>query len=655
MRPGYFTFLARLVLLITALLAAQTHVSAQSGVDLIAHYVEVIPNDDAISYTVNVYLSVIDDTSSPMRDMPAQAFSILEDGQQVEIQKLSVMAEEPTTIVLVMDTSGSMGGQYIDDAKAAAAAFVSGLKASDQIAILTFDNTFKTRADFTSDQGMLSREIEEIKTTPSSGTCLYDAAFAAVSMFADRPTGNRAVILFTDGRDENAENGSFCSKSTEADVLNAAAKGKTRAPIYTVGLGSQKQLDTKTLQNLSQATGGYYLPSLDSSSLANTFQVFSTQLRTQYILTYRSVAVPGDHRLTVKVNTSGEDPSSPEDEDSREFLLPALSPRLSFMAPLEGETISDSLRIAVSLASQGQTVIERVAFEVNGVEVGSDPTTPYELDLDTSSYPAGVVTLTAVAYGTSNAVLARTSLNVIRPEPIEVVEVIPTVPIPTAPIVEAPAQGVRPVALLGIALGVLGISAILLLIFNLVRQQKTVSDDEESSELDDNLLVQARTKTPPRPMPAFERNVPGELESSTDALGALIVEACDDDSMVGHRFEIISERTTLGRSAENDINFPKDTPVSRKHAEVLEKDGKLYLKQVTSTDSSGATVPPRYGTAVNQNPLDLTPHLLSHGDEILLGRRVRLRFAAYTKAKVADELTRDEMDADEDIDRTQEQ
>ena len=43
-----------------------------------------------------------------------------------------------------------------------------------------------------------------------SGTCLYDAAYQAVEMASTTPPGRRAVVLFTDGKDETAS-GEQCS------------------------------------------------------------------------------------------------------------------------------------------------------------------------------------------------------------------------------------------------------------------------------------------------------------------------------------------------------------------------------------------------------------------------------------------------------------
>jgi pSer/pThr/pTyr-binding forkhead associated (FHA) protein len=138
-------------------------------------------------------------------------------------------------------------------------------------------------------------------------------------------------------------------------------------------------------------------------------------------------------------------------------------------------------------------------------------------------------------------------------------------------------------------------------------------------------------------------------------LGAVTIEASDDSSLVGHRFEITTSLITLGRSADNDIIFPNDKPVSRHHAEIYQISDKLYLREVETADSSGAAKPPKYGTFLNEVPMGSDPALLKTGDAIQLGKRVRLRFESYRREADANALTSDDLSAADDLDRTQEQ
>lgn len=641
MRMTRLAISVSLLSLFGLLFFAQYHASAQSVVDLVVHYIEAAPAEDESSYNVQVYLSVVDGTGLPIQDLKSDAFSIAEDSQKVDIANLGVVTDEPINIVLVMDTSGSMSGTGITDAKDAATAFIAGLKENDQVAILAFDNAPRTQIDFTADRKALSDRIALITATRDSNTCLYDAAYSAIQMASTLRSGSRAVILFTDGIDETLS-GAICSVHTAEDVIALAKEDITRTPVYTLGMGYKT--DANTLKRIADLTGGLYVFSPRSSQLANAFQLLSDQLRSQYILKYKSLAAQGPHTLTVSVNQLGM-----QDRDTRNFVLPALPTRIIFVTPLEGDNINDRLKVAVSLLGQGQ-IVQRVAFEVNGTEVGSDDTKPYELDLDATQFPAGALTIAAVAYGENNAEIARNTLNLVHNVVVEVpATAVPAELQPTPPPLAAPtptADNSKPFG--GIALGGLAVVIIAVLLFMLLRQQRQA----KVLEAVDDSLMPVMQSIPIYSKPKEDRPA-SNWRVDSDALGALTIEASDDESLIGHHFEITSASIMLGRSADNDLNFPNDKPVSRHHAEIYQSNGKLYLRAVVTADVNGAPQPPKYGTFVNHLPLGSDSVLLNTGDEIQLGKRVRLKFEAYQKASEEEALTSDDMtSADQDLDQT---
>jgi hypothetical protein len=340
--------------------------------------------------------------------------------------------------------------------------------------------------------------------------------------------------------------------------------------------------------------------------------------------------------------------------DTRNFVLPVLPTRIAFQTPQEGAETGDTLSAEVALLSQGES-IDRVAFEINGTVVDTDDEKPYELNLDLTEYPTGALTLTAIAYGMNNNQLASSAINIIHSA---------DAPAPTmeamTPVVSSPPENTpgafKPVMLIGIGLGALGVFTIVLLISLLVHQQQKDRAAEEAEEINSNLLSQAQGKDA---ISDVYRTKKVEKRTSTkpDTYGTLYVEASDDPTLTGHLFYIISEYTTLGRSADNDIPFPKDNPVSRQHAEISLRGSRLYLKQIQSTDAAGEASSPRYGTYINQHPLGLESIPLKTGDVIVLGKRVRLKFEAGEKLNVLDASTVDDMttDDDDDIDKTRTQ
>lgn len=632
-------------------LSTWVNVLAQSSTELIVHYIEPTPVGDGISYNVNVYLSVLD-TGTPVNELSQEALAVQEDGQKVEITSLRPLSEEPMNIVLVLDTSTTMSETDMNNAKTAVTTFISRLKSNDQIAFITYDSSAKNQVDgLTTDHPQIV-DIINNKTfaTREAGTCLYDAAYSATKMFASQPAGSRAVILLTNGKDETA-NGAKCSDHAADEVIANASEGDLRTPIYVIGLevddkGDDGEKNVKTLQDFADQTGGSYQNLSSSSKLANVFDTLSTQFRGQYILTYTSTLTPGDHTLIVSLD--GTNQPAPLETDSRQFPLKPLPPHIAFTSPGEGESIIDNLRITISLTTQGDAIVERVAFEVNGSKEGEDDTKPYEIELDAKKFPTGLMTISATAYGANNTELARSSINIIHAEVTATAEVIPTeenIQVPETPVpVVTPEDSNKSMVFMAIFLSGLTIAAIGALIYFLVRQQKqAVIRDLENYVSDNNTLSAMQG------IPVYRKIEENQTTVNSDVLGALTIEASDDTSLVGHRFEITASLVTLGRSADNDINFPNDKPVSRHHAEIYQISGKLYLREVNTADASGTARPPKYGTFLNQIQMGPDPAQLKTGDEIQLGKRVRLKFESYERDMEGDALT---YDGDDDDDRT---
>ena len=660
MSHNRFATWGKVLVLTGILLSTWSSSLAQSASELTAHFVEVIPGNDGISYQVNIYLSVLD-SGKPVNELKQEALAVQEDGLKVDIQSLSPLTEEPLNIVLVMDTSASMSETDIKNAKDAASTFISRLKPDDQIAFITFDSSAKNQVDELTNDHQKIIDIINNKTfaTRESGTCLYDAAYSALRLFTPQPEGSRAVILITNGKDEKTI-GVRCSDHTSDEIIAMASEGDLRAPLYVIGVQVDEKSDEgvknlEVLQNFAKQTGGLYINHTSSSKLANTFDALSTQFRGQYILTYTSTSLPGAHHVIVSLNDPNR--SDPLDSDTRKFSLPILPPHIAFTSPLEGENVIDVLKIAVTLTTQGEAVVERVAFEVNGSIEGEDDTKPYEIELDAKKYPAGLMTISVTAYGANNTELARSSINVIRADATEMEQAVPVLEVTQPPETPLPSDGTpasnNSMVVMAVVLSGLSIVAIGALIFFLLRQQKQATLRDLEDFIDgDNPLPQMQGI--PMYARADESRNASDAEVPPDVLGVLTVEASDDETLLGHSVEITTPLVTLGRSADNDIVFPEDKPVSRHHAEIYQISGNLYLREVDTVDASGTARPPKYGTYLNKKPMGPDPAQLKTGDEIQLGKRVRLKFESFTHDINGDALTYDDEDLTgaDDIDQT---
>jgi VWFA-related protein len=566
--------------------------SAQNGIDLTVHYVDGAPLPDRLAYDVRVFFSALDVSGNPVKDLQAQSMTVSEDSKSYPVDSLSLASDEPINIALVLDTSGTMLGGEIDAARKAADAFVAGLNPQDRVAVMTFNQNIAAVMDFSTDHTAVRKKIAEVEAVPNAGTCLYDAAYQAAQMTASLPQGWRSIILLTDGMDETAS-GERCSTFTLDDVTDIATRGSLRVPIYTIGLGAR--IDEAGLTRLAALTGGHYQYSPDSTKLDALFARLSEQLRLQYVLHYTSNSAPGAHTVALRVDHLGA-----QDQDTRDFILPALPWRIAFLSPIEGAQASGKIKLSVSLSGQGDP-IQRVVFLAGETILGTDDSAPYEIDIDSATYPDGALTFSALAQGANETELARASVTVNRVAPAAA---IPTVTQPE----DVDARTNSPWLIFGFG----GLFLLAVIIFGVYLARRR-ADEKRAVAWAQAQPVSESHYTESRTLDA--------IVTGSDTRAVFIVKESDDTGLISKRLLMNQEMVRLGRGGDNDLSFPKDSPVSRRHAVIEERQGKFYLREVLAKDSSGAEKSPVYGTFVNGRQIN-GEVALQDGDQIRLGKRL---------------------------------
>lgn len=167
--------------------------------------------------------------------------------------------EKPSlAMMLVIDKSGSMGGQKIELAKDAAQAAVELLGPKDAIGVIAFDGDSYTVSELrsTSDRGAISDAISTIEA--SGGTNMYPAMADAYEALLGATAKLKHVILMTDG------------VSSPGDFQGVAGDmSASRITLSTVALGQGSSEDL--LEELAQIGGGRYYFCDDPQSVPQVF------------------------------------------------------------------------------------------------------------------------------------------------------------------------------------------------------------------------------------------------------------------------------------------------------------------------------------------------------------------------------------------------
>lgn len=239
-------------------------------------YVENVDVD-----VVRVTVVVTDDHGRFVPGLKQNDFQVSEDGAP---QKISAFSDERTPLELVtaIDVSSSVT-EALPDMKGSATRFLGGLAATDQATVLGFNDSIYTLARRSTDQAMRERAIGRLRAW--GGTALYDAIVHAIDVL-DRQTGRRAIVLFTDGEDQNshAPMGTAIAQVEASDAM-----------IYVVGQGRavhSKGLQ-KLLQRIATTSGGRAFFSNTPQKLDQAFGEILDDLHHQYSISYPA---PDDQR-----------------------------------------------------------------------------------------------------------------------------------------------------------------------------------------------------------------------------------------------------------------------------------------------------------------------------------------------------------------------
>lgn len=289
------------VIFLTLMLPGFTVWGQSQAKDLTINYIAPpVPDQASQTNEVRAYVSVLDADGKPITGLPREAFNVSLFGQPVKEVELAA-SQDPMSVILLFDTSASMTGAPLAQAKDAAKEFINTLAPNDEVALYSFNLTVTNHTNgFTADKGAIKNLIgssEIAVPKKDQWTCLYDALYDAANLAINRPQGRGAIIVLSDGGDIGPGK-KQCSKHNVGDVVNKVHGALV--PIYTIGLGNA---DLPTLQGLADQTGGRALVSPKPTDLAGTFKGLGDLLKEQYVLTFKTSQVGSGPLQVSLVNT----------------------------------------------------------------------------------------------------------------------------------------------------------------------------------------------------------------------------------------------------------------------------------------------------------------------------------------------------------------
>jgi pSer/pThr/pTyr-binding forkhead associated (FHA) protein len=297
----------KIVLLWISILLCSNVVLAQSGASkLVINHVETI--DVNGQQILRTYFTPTDAIGVAVPDLFSQIQAgtvVLQPGASYPVN--IIQPTTPLYLVLVLDTSGSMDANRASQTMLQAAQdAVDSAPQNTSFAVIEFNDTIDTTLNFTTDREVVKTEI--VNTSFGGGTCLNDATGQGIHLFDGlAPEIRRALIVFTDGRDEKNidEKLDPCSTiyPTYSDLIDMIHSLPNHVMVNTIGLRGRAELDTSFLSSLAQETGGFFVAGV-SDQLGVLFNQIMSALGAQLMAEVPVCITQGTYSATLNLQLS---------------------------------------------------------------------------------------------------------------------------------------------------------------------------------------------------------------------------------------------------------------------------------------------------------------------------------------------------------------
>jgi Ca-activated chloride channel family protein len=249
---------------------------------------------------VSLFVTVADAQKRLIPNLQKEDFEVF-DNEKPQPIVLFDNAIQPITVIVMLDTSGSMTGS-IDLLRAAAEQFLIRLLPADKGRVGAFNDKIQISGRFTSDRDELVDEVKDLDY--GNGTRLWDAVAASLDELKS-VEGRKVVLVFTDGDDTE-------SKVGLGDVVDRARAEEVM--VYAIGLESNffngqrmvRSRPDRGLRRIADETGGGYFELERSNDLSPTFTHIAYELHSQYVIGFAPTQLDNRvHKLSVKVKQPG--------------------------------------------------------------------------------------------------------------------------------------------------------------------------------------------------------------------------------------------------------------------------------------------------------------------------------------------------------------
>jgi VWFA-related protein len=250
---------------------------------------------------VNLFFNVKDKHGALIPNLKKEDFTISEDGKPQTVKYFSAESNQPLTLGLLIDTSGSQRRVLPMEQEVGAAFLRDVLTPKDLAFLINFDISVDLIQDYTSDAARLRRAMEKtvindgagsgsggiagagqgtIPVYNPKGTLLYDAVYLAANEKLQMEAGRKAMVLLTDGGDQG-------SQEKLPNAIEAAQRSEVIVYVIMIADRINFRSGDSEMRKLAEQTGGRVIDvGNNPKKLRDAFDQIQAELRSQYMIGY---------------------------------------------------------------------------------------------------------------------------------------------------------------------------------------------------------------------------------------------------------------------------------------------------------------------------------------------------------------------------------
>jgi VWFA-related protein len=256
---------------------------------------------------VDLFFTVKDKNGSLVPHLTRNECTVTEDKVPQTLKSFVAETNEPLTLGILLDTSGSQQRVLPLEQQAGSQFLEQVLRSKDEAFLLSFDVNVDLLQDFTNSPHELARAMDKAQINTAGGngagipglgggpvptvgdpkgTLLYDAIYLAATEKLNQETGRKAMIILTDGEDEGSRTkiGEAIAAAERNNIIVYVILIADRVMYWSQGEG---YFGYGYAKRISDETGGRIIDvGNNGAKLQAAFQQIEDELRTQYLASY---------------------------------------------------------------------------------------------------------------------------------------------------------------------------------------------------------------------------------------------------------------------------------------------------------------------------------------------------------------------------------